>query len=171
VKHVSKSLVAVMALVLPLGGCKKQEKKQLPAPLAAAPADATHGAMAGMGMGAKKESTVVVPGNIKNKWKAVRIVVVEVGTKKETVHVVPVGSDFAIPGTGLTLRVENLIPSFTMGGGVITTKSEKLENPAAQVKIFEGGKESFKGWMFAKFPDTHAYQNSKYSLRLVEFVP
>ncbi len=168
-KILSKSLLGVMALLLPLGGCKKQEP-QAPKP-AAAPADAIHGDMPGKGMSAKKESTVTLPDTLKGKWKAARIVVTEVGSKKETTHVVPVGSDFLIPGTGLTLRIENLVPDFTMGGGVITSKSDKLENPAAQVKIIDGGKETFKGWMFAKFPDTHAYQHSKYALKLVEFVP
>jgi len=162
----SKSLYGALALMLSLVACKKEDK--VAAPLAPG-ADATHGAMPGMGT--KKESMVVVPDALKGKWKAVRIAVVEIGSRKETVHVVPVGSDFPLPGTGLTLRVENLLPDFSMGSGVITSKSEKLENPAAQVRIFEGGKEGFKGWMFVKFPDTHAYQHSKYALKLVEFVP
>ena len=58
-----------------------------------------------------------------------------------------------------------------MGDGVITSRSEKLNNPAAQVKITEGGKDVFKGWMFAKFPETHAFEHPKYGLKLVDFVP
>jgi hypothetical protein len=156
----------MMALLLPMTACKKEGGNLAQAPQPAAPANATHGAMP-----AKKEALVVVPDTLKGKWKAVRIVVVEIASKKETAHIVPVGSDFPLSGTGLTLRVENLLPDFTMGSGVITSKSESMENPAAQVKIIEGGKDSFKGWMFAKFPDTHSYQHPKYALKLVDFVP
>lgn len=163
----SKPVLSAMVLMLSVVACKKQEK--VPAPLPTAPADALHGM--GAPMGAKKESAVVVPDALKGKWKAARIVVTEIGSKKETSHVVPVGADFLLPGTGLTLRIENLLPDFTMGNGIITSKSDKMDNPAAQVRIFEGGKEGFKGWMFVKFPDTHAYQHSKYTLKLVEFVP
>ncbi len=167
-KILSKSLVAVMALLLPLAACKREG---VPAPQPAAPADAAHGGMPGKGMPVKKESTVVVPDNLKGKWKAVRVIVVESASRKETAHVVPVGADFQVPGTGLTLRVENLLPDFSMGGGVITSKSEKLENPAAQVRVLEGGREIFKGWMFTKFPDAHPFEHPKYGLKLVELLP
>lgn len=165
-KILSNPLVSGAVLLLSLVACGKEEK---PAPLQA-PADATHGAMAG-GMPAKRESTVVVPEALKGKWKAARIVVVEIASKKESTHVVPVGTDFKVPGTDLTLRVENLLPDFTMGGGVITSKSDQLENPAAQVRVLEGGKETFKGWMFAKFPDAHPFEHPKYAMRLIAFVP
>jgi len=167
VKIPTKPVLSAMILLISVVGCKQQEK--VPAPLPAAPADALHGM--GAPMGAKKESAVVVPDALKGKWKAARLVVTEVASKKETSHLVPLGTDFLLPGTGLTIRIENLLPDFTMGNGIITSKSEKMENPAAQVRISEGGKEGFKGWMFAKFPDTHAYQHSKYALKLVEFVP
>ena len=165
----SNSLLAVLALLLPLAACKKQNEVQAPVPTA--PSDAVHAGMAGMGMPAKQESSVVVPESLKGKWKAVKIVVVEVASRKETTHVVPVGVDFPVPGTDLTLRVENLLPDFTMGGGVITSKSDNPENPAAQVRIFEGGKETFKGWMFAKFPGAHPFEHPKYGMRLVAFIP
>jgi len=169
VKILSKTMLGVLALLVPATGCKKEKPVQ--PPLTAAPADAVHGGMAGMGMPAKKESTVVVPESLKGRWKSVRIVVLETASRKEIPCVVPVGSDFKVPGTDLTLRVENLLPDFSMGGGVITSKSDKLENPAVQVRILEGGKETFKGWMFAKFPDAHPFEHPKYSARLVEFLP
>lgn len=172
-----KAITLVAGALLGLVACKKNDDKPLAMP--AAPADATHQAAMGGGMGAgmgmakpaKKESQVVVPEGLKGKWKAVRIVVVEHGSKKETPQVVPIGADYLIPGTGLTIRVDNPLPSFTMGDGIITSKSDKLENPAVQVRISEGGQERFKGWMFVKFPDTHAFDHPKYGLKLVDFVP
>lgn len=168
-KILAKTMLGVLALLVSATACKKEQPVQ--APPAAAPSDAIHGGMPGMGMPAKKESTVVVPDTLKGRWKSVRIVVLETATRKEIPCVVPVGSDFKVPGTDLTLRVENLLPDFSMGGGVITSKSDKLENPAVQVRILEGGKETFKGWMFAKFPDAHPFEHPKYSARLIEFLP
>ncbi len=166
-KLLSKTMLGVLVLLLPATACKKEKPVQ---PSVGAPADSIHG-MAGMGMPAKKESTVVVPEALKGRWKSVRIVVVETASRKEISCVVSVGSDFKVPGTDLTLRVESLLPDFSMGGGVITSKSDKLENPAVQVRILEAGKETFKGWMFAKFPDAHPFEHPKYSARLVEFLP
>ncbi|MDP2877172.1 MAG: DUF2155 domain-containing protein [Holophaga sp.] len=163
----------VTVALLGLSACKKNDEKPLTLP--GAPMDATHGNAMGAGMGmpkaAKKESQVVVPEGLKGKWKSIQIAVVDKASKKETLHVVPVGKDFLIPGTGLTLRADNLLPDFSMGDGVISSKSENMENPAAQVRISEGGEERFKGWAFLKFPETHAFEHPKYALKLMAFVP
>lgn len=164
-----KTMTLVAAVLVGFSACKKQDDKPLAMP--GAPMDAAHGTPMGMAKPAKKESQVVVPDALKDKWKSVRVAVVDKATGKETLQVVPVGKDFSLPGTGLTLRVENLLPEFSMGDGVITSKSEKLENPAAQVRISEDGQERFKGWLFAKFPDTHAFEHPKYALKLIEFIP
>ncbi|MBK8794426.1 MAG: DUF2155 domain-containing protein [Holophaga sp.] len=176
-KNILKTTTLIASALLGFSACNKHDEK--PLTLANAPKDATHQAAMGAGMGAgmgmakpeKKESQVMVPGELKGKWKSIRIAVVDHGTKKETMVVVPAGADFQIPGTGLTIRAENMLPDFTMGGGVITSKSEKMENPAVQVRISEGGQERFRGWMFVKFPDTHAFDHPKYGLKLIEFIP
>jgi hypothetical protein len=171
VKVPAKSLFGAIVLMASLAACQKKEQPAplAPAPGAGMPMDATHGAPAAAP--ARKESTIVIPENLKGRWKAVRIAVVDLATQKETIHRVPVGADYPVPGTPLTLRVENLIPHFSMGGGVITSKSDQMENPAVQVHISEGGKEAFKGWMFAKFPDAHPINHPKYGLKLIDFVP
>lgn len=169
--------MSVVALVAALSACNKQDSKPLTMP--SMPADSNHagvnpqGMGEGMGMahgGARKESQVVVPEAVKAQWKSARIAVVDRATGKESVQVVPFGTDKALPGTNLTIRLENPLPDFSMGDGVITTKSEKLENPALQLRVSEDGKEVFKGWLFAKFPDTHAFNHPKVGLKLVEFV-
>jgi len=175
VKISLQTATLVTVALLGLSACKKNDEKPLTMPGAPMPMDATHGVTPGAGMGmpkaAKKETQVVVPEGLKGKWKSIRVAVVDKASKKETLHVVPVGKDFLLPGTGLTLRADNLLPDFSMGDGVISSKSEKLENPAAQVRITEGGEERFKGWMFSKFPETHSFDHPKFALKLVEFIP
>ena len=39
-----------------------------------------------------------------------------------------------------------------------------------QIEVFEGGKEIFHGWLFAKFPEVHALAHDKYAIALVEGV-
>ena len=163
-KGTFRSLVLALPLLMLVPGCRpKEEKVTLPA--AAAPA------MGGHAMGApKKEATVVVPESQKGKWKAIKVLVTEVATKKTSTVVVPLEADFELPGTGLTVRVDNILPDFSMGEGVITSKSDSLTNPAAKVRISEGGKEMYKGWLFSLFPEAHAFEHSKYGIKLVDFV-
>jgi hypothetical protein len=50
----------------------------------------------------------------------------------------------------------------------ITSESNRPENPATQLQVFEGGREIFHGWLFAKFPDIHPFAHDKYAVTLVE---
>jgi hypothetical protein len=164
--------VLIRAFALPLlllvPGCKaKQEKITLPPPAAAPAGQMGHGAMPA---GPKKESVVVVPESQKGKFKAIKITVTDLASKKETSVAVPLGTDFVLPGTGLTMHVDNLLPDFGMGEGVITSRTDKMNNPAAQIKVTEAGKEVFKGWLFSLYPDAHPFEHPKYGVKLVDFV-
>ena len=84
---------------------------------------------------------------------------------------VPADTLFPLPGSGLSLQVDNLLGDFGMANGVIAAKTETLANPAAQVRVFEQGKEVWKGWLFTRFPDTRTFAQGKYTLKLVALVP
>jgi len=84
---------------------------------------------------------------------------------------VAIGTQFAIPNTGLSIKVDNFLPHFTMDGTTHTSASNEPKNPAAQVRIYEGDKEIFKGWLFSLYPTTHALQHPKYGFTLVDFIP
>ena len=144
-------------------GCRRHEEKPVSA-MEAMPAG--HG-----GMAPRKASVVQVPDAIKGRWKAGRFALVEIATKKVTPFVAVVGRDTPVPGTNLSIQVEALLPDFVMGDGVITSKSDKLANPAAKARISEGGVERFNGWLFSMFPETHPFEHPKYQVRLLEFVP
>jgi hypothetical protein len=165
-------LVSLSLVALALPGCRTQDAK---APVAAAPtttAPVPANPHAGMPLpAARKEAVVQLPDSVKAKWKAVKITVVDIPTKKETTYTVKLGSDFAISGTGLTLRVLAFVPDFTMDNGVITTKTETTTNPATQIRVMEGGQEVFKGWLFTKFPDIHPFEHTKVAIRMTGSVP
>ena len=123
------------------------------------------------GHAAKKEAVVVVPESVKGKWKAVKIAVTDKETNKESVYTVAIGSAFPIPNSDLSLNVEKFLPHFMMEGTTLTSQSNEPKNPAAQIRIVEGGKEIFKGWLFSLYPTTHAFQHPKYGFTLVDFLP
>ncbi len=153
--------VLIAALLLPalFAGCSKKEetKSGEKVPMS--------------GHTTKKEAVVVVPGSVKGKWRAVKIAVTNKETNKETVYTVAIGSEVSIPNAGLSIRVENFLPHFVMEGTTLTSQSNEPKNPAAQIRIIEGGKEIFKGWLFSLYPTTHAFQHPKYGFTLADFIP
>ena len=155
-----------LALLL-LPGCHRQEGKDV---VTAAPTAAAANLHPGMGA-SRQEAAVQVPAAVKAKWKAMKIGLLDLATKQETPYVVKADSELAIPGTGLTLRALALVPDFTMDNGVITSRGEAANNPAAQIQVTEGGKTIFRGWLFVRFPEAHPFEHPKYALRLLELVP
>jgi len=117
------------------------------------------------------EKTVVVPPEVSRRWKAIKLAVIDKTRGTENIYVVPVGSPFTIPSTALTITVEAFLPSFSMAGATITASSNELQNPAAKVRIIENGTMVFQGWLFSKFPNTHAVTHPKFGFSLIGAVP
>ena len=154
-KYAVLLMVVVAGAVLVSGCSKKEEKREAPQ----------------AGTSTKKETVVKVPEIVTGKWKAVKIAVQDKSQNKETVYSIDVGGQLALPDSNLTLKVESFLPHLIMEGATLTSQTNEPKNPAAQIKIFEDGKEVFKGWLFTLYPTTHAFQNPKYSFALVDFVP
>ena len=111
---------------------------------------------------------VDVPASVKGKWKAVVLVVENKETKKFTEKTVAIGEKFRIPGSDLTVTVTDFFPAFVMQGSKITSLNNEPNNPAALVILTEGGSEVFHGWLFARYPTTHAFSHPKYAITLKE---
>jgi hypothetical protein len=159
VQRTLKSFVFVLIALFLTTACQKKEEAKSGAAVAPSP------------HGAKKESVIVEPDSVKGKWKAVKIAVIDKSTNKEAVYTIAIGSQFIIPGTDLAIKVESFLPHFTMSGAVMTSQSNEPKNPAARVRIYEGGKEIFKGWLFSLYPTTHAIQHPRFGFTLVGFIP
>jgi len=111
---------------------------------------------------------VEVPAAVKGKWKGVVLVIEDKEKKTSKEHAVNIGEKFKVPGSDITVTVREFFPSFVMQGSSITSTSNEPGNPAAQVIVSEGGSEIFNGWLFAKYPTTHAFSHPKYALTLKE---
>jgi hypothetical protein len=119
----------------------------------------------------KRGARVVVPDEVQGKWKAVKIAVFDKEKNQEDVYTVDIGSEFAVGGSNITVKVINFLPAFIMDGITMTSVSNEVKNPGAQIVISEEGKEAFNGWLFSLYPGIHAFQHSRYSFTLVDFIP
>ncbi len=115
---------------------------------------------------------VRVPEDVKAKWQAVKLQVeMKSGEKRPQVFTVKVGGSVDIPGSTLHVTVGDFLPALQVNGNEVTSAGNDPTNPAALVTLSEGGKEIFKGWLFARFPDMQAFQHPVYRITLLEGVP
>jgi hypothetical protein len=114
---------------------------------------------------------IVVPPYVAGKWKTVRIAVIEKSSVSEKVYAIPIGGKLVIPGSTMTIKVETFLPSFIMEGSTMTSISNDLTNPGVKIQIIENGSELFSGWLFSKFPSTHAFIHPRYGFALIDAQP
>jgi hypothetical protein len=133
------------------------------------------GAPAGMaggmpgGMKPHVPAAVIVPEAVKKGWKAVVLQVIEKGGATKD-YKIPINGEMAIPGSSLTVKVESFLPDFKMTQQGITSLSNQPKNPAAKVRVVEGGKPVFNGWLFKMFPEAHPFEHPKYRMILKDYV-
>ncbi|MFA5846873.1 MAG: DUF2155 domain-containing protein [Thermodesulfovibrionales bacterium] len=174
----NKKLMAVALSVLLVGSfaCKKKEQQPLPQTpgtpgVGALPPGHPQQGQGNQGITMPKgDLQVVIPASVKGKWGAVKIVVEDKATKKAQEFTVKLNSDLQIPNSNLKVTVGEFLPDFKMDVGTITSISNEPNNPAVSIKVFEGGKEVFKGWLYAKFPAIHPFEHPKVGLGLKEGV-
>src|SRR5665647_81895 len=118
--RLTKLLVLSLVAMVAAAGCNHQEDKK---------------SAASKPLSAKMASVVVVPDSVKGKWKAVKISVADKNSRSRKIYTIAIGSEFKLPGSDLTLKVENFLPHFVMEGTTITSQSNEPVNPAAQLWI------------------------------------
>ncbi len=150
---------ALSVLLSGLTGCQKQD--QTPPPKV----DSAHSRTI------KKDATIVVPSAVAGKWKAVRIAVIDKSSVSQKIYTIPIGGKLDIPASSMVIRVETFLPAFIIEGTTMTSSSNELTNPGAKVQISQNGSVLFTGWLFSKFPNTHAFMHPKYGFTLVDVVP
>jgi hypothetical protein len=107
-----------------------------------------------------------VPDAVKQAYSGVSLAWRDATTGKTGALVVPIGGSAELPGSGLTVTADVFLPAFTMTNEVITSSGVEPENPAARIRVSEGGKEIFSGWIFKRFPDVHPFTHPRFSLQL-----
>ena len=151
-------LIGISALI---SGCSKKEAPEKSLQRTTPAKDAT----------IKQVTEVIVPVDVKGKWKSVKIGIMDKESNKEGFVVIELGKTMKINGTNLTIKAENFLPHFIMDGTTLTSSSNSPKNPAVQVQITENGRVLFNGWLFTLYPNSHASQHPQYGFSLVDYTP
>ena len=115
---------------------------------------------------------VRVPDSVKGKWQAVKLKIeMKNGASAPQIVTVKLGGDLVIPGSTLRLRVDDFLPALQVKDSEITSASNEPSNPAVLVTIRDGDKETFRGWLFGKFPEMQPFEHQTYRITLVEGIP
>ena len=158
-----KKFIVVLAgllIVFSVVSCKKKEERPIPSSVSMQP-----GVMMPQG-----ETQIVVPEFVQGKWSGVKLIVEDKSAGSQSDVAINLGEEYTIPGSELKIKVNEFLPDFVMDGLTITSKSEELNNPAANIVVTEGDNEIFTGWLYSKFPAIHPFQHDKYGITLKEAV-
>lgn len=113
----------------------------------------------------KKEIT---QDEVKGVFKNLTLKITKKKNKESFVVLVPIGQKSNIDNTTLAIEIVSYYPDFVMDETKdAITKSLEERNPAAKVNIYKDDKIAFKGWLFANFPDIHAFEDSDYDVKLI----
>jgi len=117
-------------------------------------------------MPAPGEMKIIVPDDVKTRWKGVILTVMDRESRNARDYTVPIGGKFAIPGSKIEVQTGEFLPDLKIDGNLYTTSSSDLLNPAVRVLITEEGKEIFEGWLFQKFPSIHPFKHQRFGITL-----
>ena len=147
-----------------LNACTKKEQPQTPVPGQQTMIPA-HGDIQ---MPSSEQMKIVIPDEIKGKWKGVILTVMDKQTMNGRDYNVTIGAKFTISDSNIEVQTGAFLPDLKIEDNVYSTESAELLNPAIQIEVKEGNKEIFKGWLFQKFPSVHPFKHERFSITLKE---
>jgi hypothetical protein len=147
-----KKVCVLSVAMLMIGGCG-QKKEQ---------------AGTGGGAAVSKPVGIKTPDVIKGKWKSVKLSVYDKRTMKESFYDIAIGSSITLPGSDISIEVNNFFPHYVLKGMDQTSESNELKNPAAEVTVRQGTTTIVHGWLYGKFPSMNdKLNNDKIAMGLV----
>ncbi|MDD5772720.1 MAG: hypothetical protein PHX78_04545 [bacterium] len=125
------------------------------------------------GMQQMQQFPQAVPG-AGSTWKAVKLIAKDKtnpNDKGKEFDVEIGGNAVLIPNSKLKIKVEEFFPDFFMDEqNKMASKSISLTNPAVAITVEEEGKPAYHGWLFAKYPDVHAFPHETISINLKDYI-
>ena len=161
-------LIAVFALVFSVAACSKQDEAPITADKTGNSLPQCHPSTGGAPGGpvVAPVTQILVPEGVKGVWTSA-VVTIEDKSKGESKDAtVPLNSEYKIEGSNVKIVVGEFLPDFRMEGTTITSSSPESNNPAVQMKVFEGEEEIFAGWLYSRFPAIHPFQHERFAITL-----
>ena len=119
------------------------------------------------GQGAKAQREVKLSDEVKARWSEAKMEVTDSSSKSKEVLTIKVGSTTNLKKQGFKLKVEALVPDYSISDNRIESRSNEPKNPAVFVELFEGDKSVAKGWIFKNFTDFNSYHDDRVGLQLL----
>ncbi len=176
------SLILIIYLFISVTGCKKEEKRKSEIPVNPIELrksqknvpDNSHlvekatpeSQQRSLESHEKQKVEIVIPDKVKNHWRAVKLSVYDKESKKTETVEVKLGDEYKIQDSDIKIKVADFLPDFRMDALTITSLSNKPDNPAVNVSIYQKEKEIFSGWLFANYKTVHSFQHKKFSVVL-----
>jgi hypothetical protein len=114
---------------------------------------------------------VVVSESLREKWKAVKLMVEDKQSNTSKDYKVKLGEELVIPESNLVVKVLDFLPDLKIEGNTFTSASDELLNPSVHIKVLEEGQEVFDGWLFQLFPTVHPFRHNRFNIILREPIP
>lgn len=117
--------------------------------------------------GPKAQREVKLSDEVKARWSEAKMEVTDNSSKSKEVITLKVGSTTNLKKQGFKLKVEALVPDYSISDNRIESRSNEPKNPAVFVELFEGDKSVAKGWIFKNFTDFNSYHDDRVGLQLL----
>jgi len=119
-----------------------------------------------------KSRTTLVPDSVIGQWQGATFILVDRDRSNAEEVQVGLESEFAFGDGHLKIFLHSFLPDLKINeDNVYTSVSNRTENPAAHVTVYEDGKEVFDGWLFSEFPGIHPFSHPRFGVTLKAGIP
>ena len=119
-----------------------------------------------------KTRSTLVPPEVMGKWSAATFILVDRERSNAEEVTVDLEGEYVFADGSLKIFLHSFLPDLKINDdNVYTSVSNRPENPAAHVTVYENGKEVFDGWLFSEFPGIHPFSHPRFGVTLKAGVP
>lgn len=118
----------------------------------------------------KTQKAVSISDEVKAKWKEAQLEILDAESGASQTVSVKVGGDIKLK-EGVRLKVEAIVPDYTIAESRIESRSNELNNPAVLIDLVENDKSVARGWVFRDYPEFNSYNDRRFPMRFLTANP
>jgi hypothetical protein len=102
--------------------------------------------------------------DVAKTWKSVRIQILDKTNFLTSECDVPIGGAYQLTEPSIKIEAPVFVPDFVMKNGIITSRSNQLNNPAVKIVAYQQGKQIFNGWVYGRYQETDIHPRFRFML-------
>ncbi|MFQ5354109.1 MAG: hypothetical protein ACE5DR_04115 [Thermodesulfobacteriota bacterium] len=114
----------------------------------------------------KTKKAVKISDEVKKKWTTARLEISDFQAKAIKTVDLKVGSTTQLTDDGYFVRVEVLVPDYTIAGDHIESRSNEPNNPAVLIALTKDDKVETRGWVFTQLPEFNSFNDKRFQFVL-----